>query len=103
MHLNYHPVSKSSDNVCYEFKWETAGLLSNRDCVDIDSGGALWFGGAEEFNQHFPLRKSNRRAEVPFVTGDMIQGGNSIDIKISGQKSGQNWGQFFGHYFEPPV
>ena len=66
-------VVKSSDDVCYEFKWETAGLLSNRDCVDIDAGGAVWFGGAEEYNQHFPLRKSNSRAEVPFVTGDMLQ------------------------------
>ena len=68
-------VAKSEDGVCYEFKWETTGLVSNKDCIDIDSGGAVWFGGAEEYEQHFPLKKSNGRAEVPFVTGDMLQAG----------------------------
>ena len=55
--------------------------MSNKDCVDIDSGvdeagvdvDGVWFGGAEEYNQYFPLRKSNSRAEVPYVTGDMLQ------------------------------
>ena len=66
-------VAKSEDGICYKFKWETVGLVSNKDCVDIDTGGAVWYGGAEEYEQHFPLRKSNSRAEVAYVTGDMLQ------------------------------
>lgn len=65
-------VDKSSDETCYKIKWETTGLTSNRDCVDIGSA-PFWFGGPEEYNQHFPLQTSNVRDEAAYVPGDMLQ------------------------------
>ena len=67
-------VAKSADDVCYDVKWETTRLKSNRDCFEIgNEEEVVWFGGAEEFEQHFPLRKDNPRAEVAYLPGDMLQ------------------------------
>ena len=65
-------VDKSADDACYNVKWETRDLASNRDCVDISSA-PFWFGGPEEYYQHFPLQSSNSRDEAAYVPGDMLQ------------------------------
>ena len=67
-------VTKSADGVCYDVQWETRRLTSSRDCFNVGADqGSLWYGGAEEFMQHFPLELTNSRAEVAYVPGDMLQ------------------------------
>ena len=61
---------------CYEVAWDTPRELSVlEDCFDIEDG-VYWYGGPEEFTQHFPLRPGNSRGKLPYLPGDMIQDQN---------------------------
>lgn len=65
-------VVKSADDACYRVTWTSASLRKNKDCFDVGSASA-WFGGHEEYEQHFPLDANNAREEAAFVPGDMLQ------------------------------
>ena len=63
------------DDTCYAIAWTTNTLNGFRDCFDIDPE-TKWFGGPEEYYQHFPLNNSNVRDSVPYLPGDMLQDRN---------------------------
>lgn len=61
-------------HACYDLTWTTNSLQAHMDCIDIDDGrGTKWFGGPEEYYQHFPMNNSFTREKVPYLPGDMLQ------------------------------
>ena len=48
------PLSASVDALDgIRVEWRSSGLVSLKDCIEL--GSAKWFGGSEEYFQHFPL------------------------------------------------
>ena len=60
------------DDTCYDITWTSDVLNGFKDCFDLNPE-TKWFGGPEEYYQHFPLENSNVRESVPYLPGDMLQ------------------------------
>ena len=58
------------DDTCHELTWTSNYLNRFEDCFDRDTE---WFGGPEEYYQHFPLNNSFVREETAYLPGDMLQ------------------------------
>ena len=46
-------IIKPSWYLVIRVEWRSTGLVSLKDCIEL--GSAKWFGGSEEYFQHFPL------------------------------------------------
>ncbi len=67
-------VERTAENRCYDVSWSTRILRSHRDCFDIGTeSNTKWFGGPEEYYQHFPLNASFTRETVPYLPGNYLK------------------------------
>lgn len=64
---------KQIDSFCSEIKWTSDVVQEFQDCFAISKDTTKWFGGPEEYYQHFPMDGNAVRESVPYLPGDMLQ------------------------------
>ena len=63
---------RAFDDTCYDITWTTNVINGFKDCFVLNPQ-TKWFGGPEEYYQHFPMDHSANRKSVPYLPGDMLQ------------------------------